>query len=98
MQVFHSSFSYQKVICSGGAIITRKQYRRKMMQFQRNLNKYAKEHGLAPSKHTDRVPTPHFGTVMLAGKYKGQVLSSYEQAWDIVRSTCWMLPAFENIR
>lgn len=63
--------------------MTRKQYRGKMMRLQRNLNKYAKEHGL-PTTRADDVNTPNWGYVIEHGKYKGETLLSYEQAWNMV--------------
>lgn len=62
----------------------RKQYERKMMQLQRNIDKYAKENGLKRTQKPDRVSIPNFGSIIKYGKYQGQVLRSYKQSWDMV--------------
>lgn len=67
--------------------MTRKQYKRKMMQLQRNINKYAEEKSLPKSKNTDRVSTPNWGTIITIGSQKGEILTSYKQAWEIICET-----------
>ena len=64
--------------------MTRKQYRRKMMQLFRNIKKYNKENGLSKFKNTDRVTTPIWGTVIMTGSQKGEILTSYNQAWKMI--------------
>ena len=64
--------------------MTRKQYKRKMMQLQRNIDRYGKENGLKRTQKPDRVNRPNFGTIIQYGKYQGQVLRSYKQTWDMV--------------
>lgn len=67
--------------------MTRKKYRRKMMQFQRSLTAWAKERGLVYSKNTDRVNTPNWGHVITVGPHKGEILRSYAQAWETIEYT-----------
>lgn len=67
--------------------MTRKQYVAKMRQFQRNVAKYAKENGLPVPKSSDRVLTPRWGSVVTIGSHKGEMLTSYAQAWDIIEET-----------
>lgn len=64
--------------------MTRKQYEKKVRQLQRNIARYAKETGGRRITRADRVNTPNFGTVIQAGKYEGQTLRSYAQAWDMM--------------
>ena len=60
--------------------MTKKQYSRRMMELKRKL---AKESGIK-HHHTDRKCTPIWGAVIQCGSHKGEVLRSYEQAWDCV--------------
>lgn len=62
--------------------MTKKQYQKKVRQFQRNVARYAKETGGKRITCADRVNTPKFGTVIPCGKFEGQTLRSYQQAWD----------------
>lgn len=78
--------------------MTRKQYVRKMMQVQRNIEKYAKENGLKPSKKSDRVGAPKWGTIIQIGSHKGERLSSYSQAWDIITETLKGTTFLEGIK
>lgn len=64
--------------------MTRKQYRKKVRQLQRNIARYAKETGGKRIPRADNVNIPKFGTVMTAGIYEGQVLRSYNQAWEMM--------------
>lgn len=77
--------------------MTRKQYERKMMQVQRNLDKYAKEHGLKRTQKPDRVNRPNFGVVIPYGKYQGQVLRSYEQCCDMVYDVLKDTPVMDGV-
>lgn len=61
--------------------MTKKQYRRKIMQVKRNIRKYGE--GYRP-KITDRIITPKWGTNIVFGIHKGEKLTSYKQAWDVV--------------
>lgn len=54
--------------------MTRKQYKRRMMELCRSLKKTN-----AHFKYTDRIGVPKFGTVI-----HGETLISYDQAWRIV--------------
>lgn len=65
-------------------MMTRKQYRRKMMQLQRALGFWLKKNGHAYSKNTDRVNTPNWGCVITVGPHKGEILRSYAQTWDTI--------------
>lgn len=64
--------------------MTRNQYVKKVRQLQRNLDRYAKETGGKRVPRADRVLTPIWGTVIYYGKHEGQVLRSYQQAWDMM--------------
>ena len=64
--------------------MTRKQYVKKIRQFQRNAARHAKEYGLKAPKSADRIPTPKWGTIVPIGSHKGERLSSYAQTWDII--------------
>lgn len=64
--------------------MTRKQYKKKVRQLQRNIARYAKETGGRRIARADRVNTPIWGTVITAGKYAGQTLRSYKQAWEMM--------------
>lgn len=66
--------------------MTRKQYESKVRQMQRNLQRYAKEHGMKGS-NADRVGRPHFGVVIAGGIHAGETLRSYQQAWDTLYFT-----------
>lgn len=65
--------------------MTRKQYRKKARQLQRNIARYAKKTGGRKVTTADRVSIPIWGTVIGAGKHEGEVLRSYEQCWDMMR-------------
>ena len=69
-----------------------------MMQVQRNIDKYAKENGLKPGKRSDRVGTPHWGTIIQSGSHKGERLSSYGQSWDIITETLKGTTFLEGIK
>ena len=64
--------------------MTKKQYAKKVRQLQRNIARYAKETGGRKVTTADRVRVPNFGAVIGAGKYEGQTLRSYKQAWDMM--------------
>jgi hypothetical protein len=78
--------------------MTRKQYVKKMRQLQRNLNIYAKEHGMKISKTADRVRTPIWGTEIIIGSHKGEKLLSYAQSWDLISETLKGTPCMEGIQ
>ncbi len=64
--------------------MTKKRYRGKIMQVQRNIDKYGREYGFDRCVNTDRFKRPDFGIKITYGKYAGQILRSYEQAWDMI--------------
>ncbi len=64
--------------------MTKKQYEKKVRQLQRNIARYAKETGGRRVARADRVNTPKFGMIVPTGKYEGQTLRSYKQAWDMM--------------
>jgi hypothetical protein len=64
--------------------MTKKQYEKKVRQLQRNIPRYARETGGRRVTRADRVNTPNFGMVIPCGKYEGQTLRSYKQAWDMM--------------
>lgn len=35
---------------------------------------------------TDRISTPKWGAIILTGPHKGEVLRSYEQAWNTINA------------
>ena len=67
------------------------------MQLQRNLNKIAKAEGMKTSNCVDRVATPNWGVTITCGKHKGEILTSYSQAWDMISEFLQGTPAFEGI-
>lgn len=67
--------------------MTRKQYVKRMRMFQRNVAKYAKENGLPVPKCADKVLVPKWGSEMADEHHKGEILTSYEQAWEVIRRT-----------
>ena len=77
--------------------MTRKQYESKVRQLQRNMAKEAKANGSKVSTKADRVGTPHWGTEILVGSYKGEKLRSYAQAWDILKECLGKTSLFEGI-
>ena len=77
--------------------MTKKQYEKKIRQVQRNLAKYSKENGFRPLKTADRIQIPHWGTVIVWGKHQGEILRTYQQAWDMVSETLRGTPAMEGI-
>lgn len=54
------------------------------MQFQRNVDKYAKERGMKRCQKPDRVTIPNWGTEITVGSHKGEKLTSYAQCWDMI--------------
>lgn len=78
--------------------MTKKQYRGKMMQLQRNLDKIGKAAGMKHSNCTDRVAIPNWGVTITYGKHKGEILTSYEQAWDMISEFLQGTPSFEGIK
>jgi hypothetical protein len=77
--------------------MTRNQYEKKVRHLQRNLNRYAKENGLRRSRTADRVMTPNWGSVIVAGKHEGEILRSYEQCWEMMAEFLKGTPAFNGI-
>ena len=64
--------------------MTRKQYKKKVRQLQRNIARYAKETGGRRITRADRVNCPIWGTVIGVGSHKGETLRSYKQAWEMM--------------
>ena len=59
----------------------KKQYRRRMMETFRRLSKETGQ----KIHNTDRINTPKWGSVIRVNcSHKGEILTSYAQAWDIV--------------
>ena len=77
--------------------MTKKQYAKKIRQVQRNLAKYSKENGLHPIKTADRIGIPVWGSVIVWGKHQGEILRTYQQAWDIVSEALRGTYAMEGI-
>lgn len=63
--------------------MTKKQYKRYVMKTLRRLKV-----NYAPDKKmvTDRISTPKWGAVISIGPHKGEVLRSYEQAWNTINA------------
>lgn len=63
--------------------MTKKQYKRRVMETFRTFKlKYAPDKKMV----TDRINTPKWGAVIPLGPHKGEVLRSYEQAWDSINA------------
>lgn len=62
--------------------MTKKKYVSKVRQMQRNLARYAKENGCHKVTKAEEVNTPKWGEEILVGRHKGEILRSYQQAWD----------------
>lgn len=63
--------------------MTKKQYKRCVMEALRIFKvKYVPDKKMI----TDRIGTPKWGYVIPAGPHKGEVLRSYQQAWDTINA------------
>ncbi len=63
--------------------MTKKQYKRRMMESLRTFrSKYVPDGNMI----TDRINTPKWGTVIPTGPHEGEVLRSYQQAWDTINA------------
>ena len=63
--------------------MTKKQYKRNTMKAFRIFKaKYVPD----KKKITDRIGTPKWGSVISAGPHKGEILRSYQQAWDTINA------------
>ena len=63
--------------------MTKKQYKRYAMKALRTFKaKYVPDKKMI----TDRISTPKWGVIILAGPHKGEVLRSYEQAWNTINA------------
>lgn len=62
--------------------MTKKRYVSKVRQLQRNLARYAKENGSNKIPQAEKVGTPRWGSEILEGRHQGEILRSYQQAWD----------------
>lgn len=66
-----------------GKDMTKKQYRRYVMKTLRIFKaKYVPDKKMI----TDRIGTPKWGSVIPTGPHKGEVLRSYQQAWDTINA------------
>lgn len=63
--------------------MTKKQYKRYVMKTLRIFKT-----NYVPDKKmiTDRISTPKWGSVISTGPHKGEVLRSYQQAWDTINA------------
>ena len=77
--------------------MTKKQYEKKMRQLRRNLKKYAKENDFYKPFKEDQIKTPTWGVVICAGKHQGEILRTYQQAWDMISEIMRGTPAIEGI-
>lgn len=64
--------------------MTRKQYEKKVRQLQQNLVKYNKKTNGSKIVNADRVNRPNWGYLIPYGAHAGEVLRTYQQAWDMV--------------
>lgn len=62
--------------------MTKKKYISKVRQMQRNLDRYAKDNGTHRISRADEVSIPKWGSVIGDGRHKGEIMRSYQQAWD----------------
>nr|DAT54676.1 MAG TPA: hypothetical protein [Caudoviricetes sp.] len=63
--------------------MTKKQYKRCAMKALRTFKtKYVPDKKMI----TDRIGTPKWGSVIPTGPHKGEVLRSYQQAWDTINA------------
>ncbi|MDC0697738.1 hypothetical protein [Blautia wexlerae] len=63
--------------------MTKKQYKRYAMKALRTFKaKYVPDKKMI----TDRISTPKWGAIILTGPHKGEVLRSYEQAWNTINA------------
>ena len=63
--------------------MTKKQYKRYAMKALRTFKtKYVPDKKMI----TDRISTPKWGAIILTGPHKGEVLRSYQQAWDTINA------------
>lgn len=63
--------------------MTKKQYKRCAMKTLRTFKtKYVSDKKMI----TDRIGTPKWGSVISTGPHKGEVLRSYQQAWDTINA------------
>lgn len=63
--------------------MTKKQYKRHAMKAFRIFKvKYVPDKKMI----TDRIGTPKWGSVIPTGPHKGEVLISYQQAWDTINA------------
>lgn len=63
--------------------MTKKQYKRCAMKALRTFKtKYVPDKKMI----TDRIGTPKWGSVILTGPHKDEVLRSYQQAWDTINA------------
>lgn len=63
--------------------MTKKQYKRHAMKALRIFKaKYVPDKKMI----TDRIGTPKWGSVIPTGPHKGEVLRSYQQAWDTINA------------
>lgn len=76
--------------------MTRKKYNKLVRHLQQNLYLQAKENGTGAFKYC-YVKTPTWGIVIQVGKFKGEILKSYEQAWNILSSTLCDTPCFKGL-
>lgn len=61
--------------------MTKKQYKRRVMETLRGFKaKYVPDKKMT----TDRISAPKWGTVIPSGPHKGEVLRTYQQAWDTI--------------
>ena len=77
--------------------MTKKQYEKKMRQLMRNLKKYAKENGYYKPFKEDQIKTPAWGVVIGAGKHQGEILRTYQQAWDMLTECLNGTPVMEGV-
>ncbi len=66
--------------------MTKKQYKRRVMETLRMFNQSKVKSVTRKRMMTDRIGVPKWGAIISAGPHKGEVLRSYEQAWDSINA------------
>lgn len=66
--------------------MTKKQYKRRVMETLRTFNQSKAKSVMRKRMMTDRIGVPKWGAIISTGPHKGEVLRSYEQAWDSINA------------
>lgn len=66
--------------------MTKKQYKRRVMETLRAFNRIEVKSVTNKKMMTDRIVTPKWGAIISTGPHKGEILRSYEQAWNSINA------------